>query len=423
MAAHIRGIPRGWDGEVYDIPLINLFFAVALIAWGSIIGSVGIVVLATLKLVPAVLRTLYEYVVLLKDLQPWWWLFWFCGLALVLAACPLVYGLVVCYGFASGPRCAIEALTSASIVSGFLEVVRILREFDMGSNIFILHYEKSCVPRVRERPIRQAMSRMFVNRPEDSLQEVWDVFFQECTRTARRAVANQWLLAASLDALDPAVIIGVPALCTFDTLYRSALEAPGERCICWPSSTCEEKSRPRNSIADTFWPKLMACKDEIGKHLPLADDELLYLRVKLCAGGGEVDALGSTAKAVLAKERPRSQDLHGICAEFTRLSLELSRLGEMQRRFPNMVAAVTGGGTHRGDVPAPEVLGFARDVGLESMEFQEFALAMALSQEDGSELSAGMTTPGGTQAAPGGTQGQPGDVDLPGFVSSTPRDP
>mmetsp|Transcript_10777 Transcript_10777/g.33646 ORF Transcript_10777/g.33646 Transcript_10777/m.33646 type:complete len:564 (+) Transcript_10777:150-1841(+) len=408
LAAHIRGIPRGWDGQVYDIPLINLFLSVGLIAWGSVMGGVGIVILATLKLVPAILRTFYEYFSLLQDLQPWWWLFWFCGLSFVVVACPLVYGLVICYGFASGPRCAIEALTSDSLASGFLEVMRILREFDLASNVFILRRESSCVPKVRARPLRQGISDLFVNRPEESLKEVWDVFFQECERTTRQAVADDWILLGSLEALDPALIIGAPALCVFDTLHKSALEAPGVPSICWPASKCEEKTRPRNSIADTFWPKLMACKAEISRHHPLSEEELLYLRVKLCAGGGETDALGHGARTVLARECTRQRELHGICAEVTRLSLELSRLGEMQRRFPSMVAAITGNTVHASDEPQPQMLG--RTGGgsdVDDPQFQQFVMAMA--------LAAALDVENG---GPNGSGAGGEDVDLPGFVQS-----
>lgn len=441
LAAHIRGIPRGWNGEVYDIPLMSLFCSIGLIAWGSILGSVGVLSLATAKLMPALLRVLHEYALLLKELQPWWWLFWFCGLFLVIVACPLVYGLVVCYGFASGPRCAIEALASASVVSGFLEVARILREFDLGTNMFILRKAKSCVPRVRERPTRQELSELFVSRPEESLKEVWDLFFEACERTTHQALADDWLLAASLDALDPSVIIGVPALCAFDVLRQSELEAPGAQCICWPRSTCEENNRPRNSIADTFWPKLMACKGEIARHLPLQDTELLYLRVKLCAGGGEVDGLGAAAKAVLAQELPRQQELHGLCAELTRLSLELSRLGEMRRRFPRMLAAVAGSAaparedgapspTSSGvvlpplmplglDAPPAQVLGHARAcTGLDHPDFQGFVASMVQGTALGAESdrSAGQPTTGGRTS-------RSGDVDPPGVIRSTPRVP
>mmetsp|Transcript_48365 Transcript_48365/g.149405 ORF Transcript_48365/g.149405 Transcript_48365/m.149405 type:complete len:591 (+) Transcript_48365:65-1837(+) len=433
LAAHIRGIPRGWDGEVYDIPLANLFCSIGLIVWGSAVGSIGVLALATLKLLPALLRTLHEYTLLLRDLKPWWWLFWFCGLFLVIVACPLVYGLIVCYGFASGPRCAIEAVASASIVSGFLEVVRILREFDLGTNMFILHREKSCVPRVRERPSHQHLSEVFVTRPEEPLTEVWDRFFEECEQTVQHALAADWMLAASLSELDPAMIIGVPALCAFDVLHRSEMQAPNVQCICWSSTVCEEKTLPRNSIAAKFWPKVMACKSEIAKHLPLEDDDLLYLRVKICAGGGEVDALGTAAQAVLADERPRRQELHALCAEFTRLSLELSRLGAMQRRLPLMLAAV-------GDTPAsaagsppaagqgsvitlPEapplqspppaqVLGHARAAGLDRPDFQDFVAAVS--------HAAAMEPPTGSQTAgPGARPAHScNDVDLPGFIRS-----
>merc|ERR1712039_795751 len=114
------------------------------------------------------------------------------------------------------------------------------------------------------------------------------------------------------------------------------------------------------------------------------------------------------------------RELHGLCAEVTRLSLELSRLGEMQRRFPAMLRSVTGDSVREAasdpvaqilgrignndDGPAGMGFGSNQAHGLEGndAEFQQLVMALA--------LAAALEEQNGTNL------GRNQDMDLPGFV-------
>ena len=103
-------------------PAQQVFWGLAITFWGTLIGVPGISLLATLKFLPGTVRAVYEYCRLLKELQIWFWLFWLCGLALLIACCPVLYALVVFCSAGVGPACAAKALQKDSLKLGFLEV-------------------------------------------------------------------------------------------------------------------------------------------------------------------------------------------------------------------------------------------------------------------------------------------------------------
>ena len=152
-----------------------------------------------------------------------------------------------------------------------------------------------------------------------------------------RPCPRSWFDAGTLEELDPAAILGIPALAVFDTLYRSAERVPHKNVLCCPNgSLCNNASRPHGGIADAFWPRLMGVKAETTRLSPFQSAELDYVRVQLCTGGGSEAVLGPGARQALEASQtlPRRAALNGLCAAATRLSLQLSRLRELQQRLP-----------------------------------------------------------------------------------------
>ncbi len=121
-AEEARRIPRGWDGTVYDIPLIKVAIGLALALYGSAIGVLLSTTICALKFVPLLLAANKEYFNLVKHCQIHWILFLLLGWAALNAASPLALVGAALFGLCSGLRCAVEALQADSVLSGLYEV-------------------------------------------------------------------------------------------------------------------------------------------------------------------------------------------------------------------------------------------------------------------------------------------------------------
>ena len=121
-------IPSGWDGSVYEIPVIKLMIVLALAIYGSFIDVIFSVATCTVKFFPLILASNKGVLDLAQSVPTHWLLFaflcWirllfaFLGWIAVNALLSLVFVALVFYGLASGQRCAREAMRSYSIPSG-----------------------------------------------------------------------------------------------------------------------------------------------------------------------------------------------------------------------------------------------------------------------------------------------------------------
>ena len=115
-------IPHGWDGQIYEIPLSKVAIGLFLAVYGSLIGTLFVLVICAVKF-PALLFVANKtYLKLFEMRDIHWLLFFLIGWAALNALSPLALAAAAVYGLSDGLRCAMEALKSDSVRSGLLQV-------------------------------------------------------------------------------------------------------------------------------------------------------------------------------------------------------------------------------------------------------------------------------------------------------------
>jgi hypothetical protein len=173
-------------------------------------------------------------------------------------------------------------------------------------------------------------SRLTMQSMVESLKEELQMNIRDCLQ-------KEWVHLAALESFDPSVILGVPAITTFNVLVRSVSEIPNMKaikCRTLNSSIVDDKNIPINNITDYLFPKLCKCKASIEAAGSLSMEELEYIRVKLVSGGAPDTDLPQPALAIvkayedhqLGTVTPnRAHQINALVTEVNSLALDLSR--------------------------------------------------------------------------------------------------
>ena len=144
--------------------------------------------------------------------------------------------------------------------------------------------------------------RMFpeVKHPEDEFtlpteqktpgsEKYWPHFTAACKDVSRSSLEKGWISNEDLEGCMPNVLQAVPAMAILDIIRRSVAAEPTVESIHWTEEDrCDEKTCRKDDLADFFWPKLMKVRKQVKE---AKEEELDYLRAKLCANSEEVRGL------------------------------------------------------------------------------------------------------------------------------------
>uniref|UniRef100_A0A0G4G913 Uncharacterized protein n=1 Tax=Chromera velia CCMP2878 TaxID=1169474 RepID=A0A0G4G913_9ALVE len=430
-ANELCGIPRGWDGRVYEIPFWKLAAGFGVILWGLVCGVLVVPFVTLIKTPLFFFRANELYC---KTTPPLYCcLFWLLGWALMnVVALPVLIVVVPLIAIlALGPCSAAVALKVNDMREGLRHTWRLLREFDERTNELVncCGFKGSCLPKIPEHPRLRESYDDLSRTPQYAVEgggfeRVWAGFLRSVRSDAENALARKWVKESDVSDLEPFLAVGLPALSIFEVLLRSSVERPGEReLVCLlrepplgskeskdsvshsesnetsssapeemgdeedrqqtstqrvstsngfdlvtrsenvgdgvavtgqPDSDSEadlevgresvgvldvvsESSRPRDSISNRFWPKLMNAKEAL-EGLRLTKEEEVWCRVELLAGGAEEGERTEAAKTVLQGEGrisgARLQSIkRGLLSHITGLAIDCSRLARAREVY------------------------------------------------------------------------------------------
>lgn len=361
IVRELRGIPLGWDGAVFDIPLRDVGVGVGLGVWGAALGLGGAALIGAAKFVPLLCVAVRYYVEAALECEVWWWLFALLGLLLLLTLSPAALACAVAAGLLAGPACAYEALASDSVVSGALEVFRGLREADLRTWEAVADTfgcppsGVSCVPAVAARAPRRPTGEP---RGSAELAPVWAAYFERCERVARGALADGLLGAEAVRARKQ----GVLAAASVQLLLASAQMQPDgdggasarRARLLWTEQgegggthACDAHTRPRGGIPDRLWPPLARLAQHVGRCAPLSPSEHAALR-RVLLTATEPAAHGAALAQAGVAEGARVALLRELCAQAAELALDLLRLVVVIQRLETCLARAAAGA----DAPA-----------------------------------------------------------------------
>jgi hypothetical protein len=229
-----------------------------------------------------------------------------------------------------------------SMKEGFLESLRILRQYDLETTDVMLFggrqpYREqqerwSCIPVVSE-PLRLGDVEEDVvagSHPATGMDEIFRKFEVACLQAAIESLQKEWITENDLAELAPFVILGIPGLVAFDVVRRSAETSPGKDVIVCSDTTTliTSESKPNHGIARAFWPKLIKAKTVLESTGTLTEKEVAWIRCKLLTNGTET--VTNKAEEVLAslqddddKQRRRRMS---VVSSFYSLAIDISRL-------------------------------------------------------------------------------------------------
>ena len=340
----ISGIPRGWDGQIYEIPLIKVFFGLLLTINGTIIGLIFGQLIAISKYFFVLLSANKRACKHFREVECHLIIFYLCGWLLMNVLSPLFFVGFALFGVGCGIGCAVHALNVDSLKSGYLEAWRMLREADEG--LIELLEEDSCWPfggscfckvppssdfatSMGEGGVRSEVE--VVHRSIDALIVT---FGKEMSEVVSQALSENLLTDEPFQDLDASVLIGVPALSAFNVLLKSSTNNVGSDEI-----FCEGglepltiHNLPSSNIATVFWPKFKECRRALDKIVvsseKLSAEDVSYLRCKLLNFGVDDMEMTAASKKVLASQGAALQDrrLNGLVSKINSLALDLSRV-------------------------------------------------------------------------------------------------
>ena len=389
-------IPRGWQGEVYDIPLSKVFIGLALLAWGSAYGTIFALLVALLRLIPGILAVNKEYLKSHPNLGQchYWPFFWIGFLVMNGLGAPLFVAFCGLYGVAMGIIAARHALETDSVTSGFFEPMRCVRELDVWLNDKLresLCDDDRCwksgssyFPALPPRP--QDASIGSVDDPNEAQNDAADTTadgrytvtslvrsFSSALRAALyESLERKWTDSSAVVNLEPAILVGLPALAAFDVLRVSAISLPASNAfscltaalarqdrlhgpkpkeqagveVARPETGAQPPASPvpaviteanlpaHHAMVRLLWPKFVSCKALL-EDAKLDDGEIEYVRIKLVAGGGVISDVKVQA-AVLRFESEgrnltRTKQISAVVSAVNSIAFDLSRLGQVMK--------------------------------------------------------------------------------------------
>jgi len=159
------------------------------------------------------------------------------------------------------------------------------------------------------------------------MDQVWDNFFAKCQDVCEEGLRCGKLNDETLESLDPAIILGVPACVVLQAAHRSIKPPPDSPPLGpddWLMSdgvVLSTTNRPRNVVADPLFEPAVALKRDLNRADP---DEALW---QLLFDAALLQDGSSLSKA--SCEPPATQ----LFASASRIALMISRIPMFRRRF------------------------------------------------------------------------------------------
>merc|ERR1719460_2152996 len=124
-------------------------------------------------------------------------------------------------------------------------------------------------------------------------------------------------------------------MAVLDIIRRSVDAEPTVESIFWTEKDrCDAKTCRKDDLADFFWPKLMKVRKQVNE---AQEEELDYLRAKLCANSEEV----AKNLALVMEESKVSEEkktkTHQIAANINNIVIVLLRMEQMQKKLPEIM--------------------------------------------------------------------------------------
>ena len=290
-----------WDGRRYDVPNFGFkktVLGVLLTIYGPIVVTLGTIFILLVKYLPIQLHALFRYLRLMKEKYCAFLPFWLVGIPLVVGQWlpqsnvsltnifvegigPILLVLALLVAPLFGLRCPYIAIKHDSLKSGLREAFVTLSKLDgvtagMGWNCRIN-------PKV-EHPREEFTLPTEQETPGS--EKYWPHFVAACKEVSRSSLEKGWMTSEDLEGCMPNVLQAVPALAILDIIRRSVAAEPTVESIHWTEKDrCDAKTCRKDDLADFFWPKLMKVRKQVKE---AKEEELDYLRAKLCANSEEV---------------------------------------------------------------------------------------------------------------------------------------
>jgi len=190
--------------------------------------------------------------------------------------------------------------------------------------------------------------RMFpeVKHPEDELtlpteqetpgsEKYWPHFTAACKDVSRSSLEKGWMASEDLEGCMPNVLQAVPAMAILNIIRRSVAAEPTVESIHWTEEDrCDAKTCRKDDLADFFWPKLMKVRKQVKE---AKEEELDYLRAKLCANSEEVAKNLALVMEESKVSEEKKKKTHQIAADINNIVIVLLRMEQMQKRLPEIM--------------------------------------------------------------------------------------
>jgi len=330
---HPSGVPMNWDGRRYDVPNFGFkktVLGVLLTIYGPIVVGLGSILILLLKFIPIQLHALVRYFQLMCSCGCAGFPFWLVGIPLVVGLGPILLVLAILAAPLFGLRCPYMAIKHNSLKFGLKEAFVILSELDDSTS----ELGWNC--------------RMFpeVKHPEDEFtlpteqktpgsEKYWPHFTAACKDVSRSSLEKGWISNEDLEGCMPNVLQAVPAMAILDIIRRSVAAEPTVESIHWTEEDrCDEKTCRKDDLADFFWPKLMKVRKQVKE---AKEEELDYLRAKLCANSEEVPKNLALAMEETKVSEEKKTKTHQIAADINNIVIVLLRMEQMQKRLPEIM--------------------------------------------------------------------------------------
>jgi len=321
---HPTGIPIGWEGESYGVPIQKIVrwqwdFLVCcflLFVIGFPVCFVGSVLIFVVKLVPGTVswwRNLWKDVSEKSAAQILGcWTFYLLAFVLVPVGTVFVSLIAIAVGTLCSfriPGMYLEGGYSVGCYAPF----KLLHEvdgwdlFDLGDGFYVL----LCLRRweVDDTAGGRQDNGSNTNRNNSYRERIryseehWDRFANQCIRSASGLLAKKWITLDDLQCIEPSVAQAIPAVAILEILVDTITDGgtQEEHDILWTidGTRCKGKDRPQlENVAAFLWPKvyqvkwLLLSKTEEKQRILCATQNVKILTAMLCSNTDETtDAL------------------------------------------------------------------------------------------------------------------------------------
>eukprot|EP00565_Helicotheca_tamesis_P000468 CAMPEP_0185723392 /NCGR_PEP_ID=MMETSP1171-20130828/250_1 /TAXON_ID=374046 /ORGANISM="Helicotheca tamensis, Strain CCMP826" /LENGTH=557 /DNA_ID=CAMNT_0028391091 /DNA_START=393 /DNA_END=2067 /DNA_ORIENTATION=+ len=304
---HPSGIPQGWDGDSYGIPVQkilrwqwDLLMCCFITVFSIPICLSGSTLMAAIKFVPSCLYLWYksgsEYCQETCTTIMATWPFFIIGMVFLPVAVAIAYLFIIIgatfmalrapfcyleYGYKAALYEPLEVLRTVDEVSGFLcGEWLVYKECLFEENPFATSER----PRIQTESNSEARSRAGL---------YWDRFISQCIRTTSTLLETRWITLDNVEDIDPSVVQSIPAVAILtilaDSVNENRLEKEGLK---WSidGTVCKKCDVPlSDGITSCLWPKVAKLKRLLlanKKHLE-SENSIELLKAMLCANSEE----------------------------------------------------------------------------------------------------------------------------------------